>query len=41
MEIDPNCKMEVDPKTAKYKTAKNKKTYYFCSKNCFEAFMKK
>jgi YHS domain-containing protein len=41
MEIDPNCKMEVDPRTAKFKGEKNGKLYYFCSKNCYDKFMRK
>ncbi len=41
MEIDPNCKMEVNPKTAKFKLLKNGKMFYFCSKDCYETFRAK
>jgi Cu+-exporting ATPase len=39
MERDPVCGMEVDPKTAKFKAEKGGKTYYFCSKNCYDQFI--
>ena len=34
MVVDPVCKMEVDEKTAKYKSVHNGKTYYFCAPGC-------
>jgi YHS domain-containing protein len=36
--IDPVCKMKVDEKTAKFKTAYKGKTYYFCAPGCKIAF---
>ena len=33
-EIDPVCKMTVDPKTAAAKYEWKGKTYYFCSLGC-------
>ncbi len=36
--IDPVCKMEVDPKTAKYKSDYKGKTYYFCAPGCKKSF---
>ena len=41
MAIDPICKMKVNPKTAKYTLRRDGKDYYFCSKHCFEEFLKK
>ena len=38
MEIDPVCKMEVDPKTAPAKAEYKGKTYYFCAPGCKVAF---
>lgn len=38
MAKDPVCGMEVDEKTAKYKTAHMGKTYYFCCLMCKEKF---
>ncbi len=38
MAKDPVCRMEVNEKTAKYKTEHNGKTYYFCAVGCKEAF---
>lgn len=38
MAKDPVCEMEVDEKTAKYKTIYKGKTYYFCALSCKEAF---
>jgi len=35
---DPICGMTVDPKKAKYKLKKAKKTVYFCSKHCKDTF---
>ena len=40
MEIDPVCKMEVDPATAQWKSAHKGKTYYFCSPGCKASFDK-
>ena len=34
MAIDPVCKMEVDEKTAEYKSEYDGVTYYFCAKAC-------
>ena len=34
MAIDPVCGMEVDEKTAKYKTEYKDETYYFCAPGC-------
>ncbi len=38
MAKDLVCNMEVDEKTAKYKTVHRGKTYYFCAAGCKEAF---
>ncbi|MEA1894553.1 MAG: YHS domain-containing protein [Euryarchaeota archaeon] len=38
MAIDPACKMDVDEKTAKFKTAYKGETYYFCAPGCRKAF---
>jgi len=38
MAKDLVCGMEVDEKTAKYKTTHMGKTYYFCAARCKEAF---
>ena len=40
MEIDPVCKMEVDPKAAEWTTEYNGKTYYFCAPGCKASFEK-
>jgi len=40
MAIDPICKMEVDPRTAKWKSVYNGKEYYFCAPGCKAAFDK-
>ena len=40
METDPVCKMEVDEKTARFKTEYHGKTYYFCAPGCKKAFEK-
>jgi len=37
---DPVCNMVVDEKTARWKTTRKDKTYYFCSAGCLEAFKK-
>ncbi len=36
--IDPICGMEVDPRTATYKSEYLGQTYYFCSPGCKKAF---
>jgi len=36
--IDPICKMEVDEKTAKFKSEYKEKTYYFCAPGCKKEF---
>ncbi len=38
MAIDPVCKMDVDEKTVKFKTAYKGETYYFCAPGCKKAF---
>ena len=38
MAIDPICKMEVDEKTAQYKSEYNGKTYFFWAPGCKKAF---
>jgi YHS domain-containing protein len=38
MAIDPICKMQVDEKTAKYKSVYKGKTCYFCSPGCKKEF---
>ena len=38
MAIDPICKMEVDEKTAKYKSEYEGETYYFCAPGCKKEF---
>ncbi|MFW3145454.1 MAG: YHS domain-containing protein [Thermoplasmatota archaeon] len=40
MEIDPVCKMKVDPGKAKFKSEYNGKTYYFCAPGCRFLFEK-
>lgn len=37
---DPVCKMDVNEKTAKFKSEYNGKTYYFCAPGCKTAFDK-
>ncbi len=34
MAIDPVCKMEVDEKTAQFKSEYQGKIYYFCAPGC-------
>jgi YHS domain-containing protein len=36
--IDPICKMEVEEKTAKWKSEYKGKTYYFCAPGCKKKF---
>ena len=38
MAIDPICKMEVDEKTARFKSDYKGKTYYFCALGCKKEF---
>ena len=38
--IDPICGMKVDPKTSKYSSSFDSKTYYFCCLHCKENFDK-
>ena len=38
MEIDPVCKMKVDPAKAAATSDYNGKTYYFCAKVCKTTF---
>jgi len=40
MEKDLVCGMDVDPKTAVYKSTYQGKTYYFCSPGCKRDFDK-
>jgi YHS domain-containing protein len=40
MAIDPVCKMEVEEKSAQYKSEYNGKIYYFCAPGCKKAFDK-
>ena len=40
MAKDPVCKMDVNEKTAKYKSDYNGKTYYFCAAGCKATFDK-
>ncbi|MFQ6089785.1 MAG: YHS domain-containing protein [Candidatus Methanofastidiosia archaeon] len=40
MAIDPICKMQVNEKTAKWKTEHKGKTYYFCAPGCKAKFLK-
>jgi len=40
MAKDPVCGMNVDEKTAKFKSEHMDKTYYFCNKTCKETFDK-
>ncbi|MEM1550667.1 MAG: YHS domain-containing protein [Candidatus Bathyarchaeia archaeon] len=40
MARDPVCGMNVDEKTAKFKSEYAGKTYYFCSKYCKDSFDK-
>lgn len=38
MAIDPICKMDVDEKTAKWKSEYEGKAYYFCAPGCKKTF---
>jgi P-type Cu+ transporter len=39
MAIDPVCGMEVDERTTREKAMHEGTTYYFCSKDCKDAFL--
>jgi len=41
MTKDPICGMNINPAKATFKTTRGKKTYYFCSKHCYDAFTNK
>ena len=38
MEIDPVCGMEVDERSAQFRSVYKGKTYYFCAAGCKKAF---
>ena len=40
MILDVICNMQVDEKTAKWKSVYNSRTYYFCSSMCKQKFDK-
>ena len=40
MQKDPVCGMDVDPKTAEWKSEYQGQTYYFCSPGCKRDFDK-
>ncbi len=40
MAMDPVCKMNVDEKTAKWKSEYQGQTYYFCAPGCKKTFDK-
>jgi len=40
MAVDPVCKMDVDPATARLKSEYKGKTYYFCAPGCKKLFDK-
>lgn len=40
LEIDPVCKMKVNPDTARGSSEHSEKMYYFCSEHCKESFEK-
>lgn len=41
MAKDPVCGMEVDERTAQWKSEHKGKTYYFCAERCKQVFDKK
>ena len=41
MAKDPVCGMEVDEKTARWKSVYKGKTYFFCAERCKQVFDKK
>jgi YHS domain-containing protein len=38
MVIDPICLMEIDEKSASFKSVYNGQTFYFCNKSCKQKF---
>ena len=38
MAIDPICKMDVNEKTAQFRSVYKGKTFYFCAPGCKKAF---
>lgn len=40
MAVDPVCKMDVDEKTAKWKSVYQGKEYFFCAPGCKKTFDK-
>jgi len=38
--VDPVCKMDVDPATARFTSEYKGKTYYFCAPGCKKLFEK-
>jgi YHS domain-containing protein len=38
MVLDPICLMEVDEKSARFKTVYNGQTFFFCDKGCKQKF---
>ena len=38
MVLDPICLMEVDEKSARFKTVYNGRTFFFCDKGCKQKF---
>jgi len=40
MAVDPVCKMDVDPITAKWKSNYKGKDYFFCAPGCKKTFDK-
>lgn len=38
--LDPVCKMKVNPETSSYVYQKNHHAYYFCSRECYDIFVK-
>jgi len=38
MVLDPVCRMEIDQKTAKWKSEYKEKTYYLCAPMCKQKF---
>lgn len=38
MAVDPVCKMNVDEKTARFRSEYRGKTYYFCAPGCKKVF---
>jgi len=40
MAVDPVCKMDIDEKTAKWKSTYNGKEFFFCAPGCKKAFDK-